>query len=136
MIVRMKSVGFYDLEMEVKIMRYIIAILSILLVLLLVGVPIAQAGGRILYGDGDAYERYEMNDRFVYPPGSGLRPYRYNNYGWSAGHYYRFQKPPIHHYRSVPTFRRGGLSRRGGRYGRFGRYQRHYRPGQRRHGRR
>ncbi|MBW8014578.1 MAG: hypothetical protein FVQ82_00165 [Planctomycetes bacterium] len=117
--------------------KFIVAILSILLVLLLMDLPAAEAhgGGYHQYGGADAYYRYEVNYRNGYPPAEYARTYRYTcprANGCKSAREIHYNRAGCICFRPMPRYRRHSLPPYRGRHGGFGRYHRFYRSGGRR----
>lgn len=106
--------------------KFIVSIMSILLVLLLLDVPAAEARSLGHYSAGDEYCQYEVNYRSGCGRDEYCKCYKEMHYNRSPERSFEC-RPRYSRYRLVPRFeyRHGGF---GYRHGGFGSYYRFYRP--------
>jgi hypothetical protein len=100
--------------------KFVVSIMSIMLVLLLLDVPAAEARSLGHYSAGDEYCQYEVNYRSGCGRGENCRSFSSPERSFEC-------RPRYSRYRLVPSYeyRQGGF---GYRYGGVGSYYRFYRP--------
>lgn len=113
--------------------KFIVIMMSILLVVLLLDIGETQAGRRRSGSRGGAWSRYEANYDYVCPAPNSLGPHGHSHYNLRRRNYDRYDDDWGLYFRMAPYSERFGMSRRHGRYGNFGKHHRFYAPGRGKH---